>query len=74
MKCFKVKVKTTNCSYNTFDLNQSEDMDTPPEYYDCKDGEIYVVAKDIALVADKYKKCAIEITEIGFGYVYSILS
>lgn len=60
MKCFKVEVKTINYSGNTFNLNQSEDVFESEkilaDYQDCKNGVIYVVAKDLSLVAEKYKR------------------
>lgn len=75
MKCFKVQVKTTNCLHKTFDVNMPKDIfeseKIKADYQDCENGIIYVVAKDISFVAEKYKRCVEKIEEIGIGYIVS---
>lgn len=74
MKCFKVEVKTTNCLHNTFNVNQPKDIfeaeKLKVDYQDCENSIIYVVAQDISIVAEKYKRCVKKIEEIGIGYTF----
>lgn len=61
MKCYKVKVKTTNAIHKTVQACDGN-------YYDCRDGEIYVSTNDPRKIYDKLGDVVLNIELIGFSF------
>lgn len=69
MNCYKIKVKTTNSSNDTFHVKRNEN-DEISEYFDCEDSIIYVVTDAINKIFEKFgDEVIIYIEKIGIGYL-----
>lgn len=68
MRCYRVKVKTTNTAADTFSLMDDE-YEGLGEYRDCEDGTFYVVANSVKeAVGDIPSEYVEEVTAMGVGY------
>ena len=61
MKCYKIRVKTTNAQNDIFKLNG--------EYYDCIDSIVYVFAKSINEASEPFGDTATSVELAGEAFV-----
>lgn len=71
MKVFKVTVRCTNYSKNTFSVEKTSPtslFNRDFDYYDCSGGVIYVATECPIKIYEKFKDAVISIEDIGVGY------
>ena len=61
MYCYKIEVRTTNSSRDTF-------KDDSDNYYDCEDGIVFVVAESIVQATKRLTLAFLKAERIGVAY------
>jgi len=70
LRCYCVRVKTTNALMNVTTNCWRESEREKAEYFDCEDGILYVVTDDPKKIYDKFgAETVLSIENCGVGYI-----